>query len=239
LPGGSRHELFKNYLDRLVDFNQTLVVNGVQVPIIFRPWHEHNGEWFWWGRGHATEAKYIELWRFTVRYLRDEKQQHNLIYAFSPDRSRMKLDSLESDYLYAYPGDDYVDVIGFDNYWDLGHPANEASLDEQRKHFVRSLASVSRIARAKGKLAALSEGGAEAIPHAQFWTGHLLKGLEANEDTKRISWVLVWRNATDGGYNGKHHYAPYPGHVSAADFVDFKQSERILFEDELPSLYQQ
>ena len=237
LPGGSKHEVFKTFLDALVEFNQSLVVDGVQVPIIFRPWHEHNGEWFWWGKGHVTEDDYIQLWRFTVEYIRDEKQQHNLIYAFSPDRSRMNLDSLEADYLYAYPGDDYVDVIGFDNYWDLGHPANTASLEEQREHFVRSLTAVSRIAQEKGKLAALSEGGAEAIPDPEFWTGHLLKGLEANEDTRRISWVLVWRNATNGGYNSKHHYVPYPGHASADDFVRFKQRERVLFEDELPPLY--
>ncbi len=237
LPGGDKHELFKRYLDTFVEFNQSLVVDGVQVPVIFRPWHEHNGEWFWWGKGRCTEEEYIRLWRFTVEYLRDEKQQHNLIYAFSPDRSRMTPETMVQDYFYGYPGDDYVDVFGMDNYWDLGHPANEASADEQLRHFTLSLATISRLAQARGKLASLTEGGVESVPNPHFWTQVILRGINADPDAQGIAWVLVWRNATDGGYNGKHFYGPHAGHPSAADFVTFKEDVRILFEDELPALY--
>lgn len=237
IPGGAKHALLKSYLDKFVEFNESLVVDGVQVPVIFRPWHEHNGEWFWWGNGPASEKDYIKLWRFTVEYLRDEKQQHNLIFAFSPDRSRMNIDTIEQDYFYAYPGDDYVDVIGFDNYWDLGHSANDTPADEQLRHFGVSLAAIGKIAHAKGKVGALTEGGSEAIENPQFWTEVILRGINSSEQSQRISWLLVWRNATHGGYNKQHFYAPYPGHESAEDFVKFKEDERILFEDELPSLY--
>lgn len=237
IPGGAKHELFKSYLDKFVAFNESLVVSGVQVPVIFRPWHEHNGEWFWWGKGPAAEQDYIKLWRFTVDYLRNEKQQHNLIFAFSPDRSRMNIETIEQDYFYAYPGDNYVDVIGFDNYWDLGHPANTTAIDEQARHFGLSLAAIGKIAKAKGKVAALTEGGAEAIPNPNFWTQVILPGINTNEDSRQIAWLLVWRNATHGGYNKQHFYAPYPGHASAEDFVKFKKDERILFEDELSSMY--
>src|SRR5690606_1278985 len=237
IPGGAQHALFKSYLDKFVAFNESLVVDGVQVPIIFRPWHEHNGEWFWWGKGPAAEDDYIKLWRFTVNYLRNEKQQHNLIFAFSPDRSRTQIETLEKDYLYGYPGDQYVDVIGFDNYWDLGHPANTASADEQSRNFGLSLAAIGKIAKTKGKLAALTEGGSESIPNPKFWTEVILPGINTNKDSQRISWLLVWRNATDGGYNKQHYYVPYPGHNSATNFVKFKESERILFEDELPAMY--
>jgi mannan endo-1,4-beta-mannosidase len=48
---------------------------------------------------------------------------------------------------------------------------------------------------------------------------------------------MVWRNATDGGHNGRHFYTPYPGHPSAADFIKFKQSDYVLFEDELKDIY--
>jgi mannan endo-1,4-beta-mannosidase len=237
IPGGAKHELFKSYLDKFVAFNESLMVNGVQVPIIFRPWHEHNGEWFWWGKGPASEKNYIKLWRFTVEYLRDEKQQHNLIFAFSPDRSRMNIDTMERDYFYAYPGDDYVDVIGFDNYWDLGHPANETPAAEQLENFGKSLAVIGKIAKAKGKVGALTEGGSEAIENPQFWTEVVLRGINSSEYAQHVTWLMVWRNTTNGGYNKQHFYAPYPGHDSAVDFVKFKQDERILFEDELPALY--
>lgn len=237
IPGGAEHGLFKAYLDKFVAFNDSLRIDGVQVPIIFRPWHEHNGEWFWWGKGQVTELDYIKLWQFTVHYLRDIKQQHNLLFAFSPDRSRIDLHTFEQDYFYAYPGDDYVDVIGLDNYWDLGHAANQATAAEQQVNFGASLAAIGRIAKAKHKLAALTEGGAEAIPNPKFWTESVLAGINSSPDAQQIVWGLVWRNAFNGGYNKQHYYAPYPGHPSAADFVQFKNDERILFEDELPTLY--
>lgn len=46
---------------------------GELIPVIFRPYHEHNGDWFWWGKGVNSEEDYIKLWQFTVEYLRDEK----------------------------------------------------------------------------------------------------------------------------------------------------------------------
>jgi len=209
----------------------------VQVPVIFRPWHEHNGEWFWWGQGPSSAEDYIKLWRFTVDYLRNEKQQHNLIFAFSPDRSRMNIETIEQDYFYAYPGDDYVDVIGFDNYWDLGHPANTTPGGEQLRNFGLSLAAIGKIAQSKNKIAALTEGGSEAIANPDFWTEVILRGINTSRDSQHIAWLLVWRNATNGGYNKQHYYAPYPGHKSAEDFIRFKEDERITFEDELPPLY--
>ena len=86
------------------------------VPIVFRPYHEFDGDWFWWGKSHCTREDFISLWRFTVSYLRDSLDVHNFIYAFSPDN---KFNS-EAEYLSRYPGDGYVDLVGVDNYGDFG-----------------------------------------------------------------------------------------------------------------------
>lgn len=233
LPGGSKHALFKARLDALAAFNESIKVNSTYIPIIFRPWHEHNGEWFWWGKGNTTEQEYIALWRFTVNYLRNEKHIHNFIYAISPDRSCINLANFAQDYLYAYPGDEYVDVLGLDNYWDLGHPANKASAQVQLENLTQSLSGVVELANAHKKLAALTECGSEAIPNPNFWTQVLLQGMTATEQSRQMVYVMVWRNATKGGHNGHHFYSPYPGHPSAADFITFKQSDYVLFEDEL------
>ncbi len=238
LPGGSRHELFKSRLDALAEFNEQIKIGNTYIPIIFRPWHEHNGEWFWWGKSNASEEDYIALWHFTVNYLRNEKHIHNFIVATSPDRSRIDLNNFEQDYLYAYPGDEYVDIMGLDNYWDLGHPANKSSPEEQFANFSQSLSAVVDIANAHHKLAALTETGAEAIPNPNFWTQILLKGMTANDKSRQMVYVMVWRNATNGGHNGHHFYAPYPGHPSADDFVKFKQDKFVLFEDEWQHLNQ-
>lgn len=233
IPGGEKHNEYKKKLDMVADFFNELSPN----PVIFRPFHEHNGDWFWWGKGLSSEEDYITLWRFTVEYLRDTKGVHNLLYAFSPDRSRIDIDSFKEEYFYAYPGDNYVDIIGLDNYWDVGHPVNDASEELQQKHFISSLTYTAQIADSLDKIPALTETGLEAIPDPDFWTDKMLAALEANEWTKNITYVQVWRNANFEREQRDHYYVPYPGQVSEEDFLKFVQTERILLEDELPEMY--
>ncbi|EDY81501.1 Glycosyl hydrolase family 26 [Verrucomicrobiia bacterium DG1235] len=232
VPGGEHHEAFKATLDRLAAFFHE---HG-EVPIIFRPWHEHNGDWFWWGKGLCTEEDYITVWRFTVDYLKNEKDVHNVLYAFSPDRSRMGDE--QGAYFYAYPGDEYVDIIGIDNYWDVGHPGNKKSKKKRLAAFVRSLETVVDIANEKGKIAALTETGLDTQHDPTWWTEVMLAGINANEKTRQIAYLQVWRNATRAVEGRDHFYTPYVGHPAAPDFIKFKEDESIHFEDELPELYE-
>ena len=48
-----------------------------------------------------------------------------------------------------------------------------------------------------------------------------------------ISYVLVWRNARE---KENHYYAPYPGHPSAADFVNFYNDPRTLFAGDMKTI---
>ncbi|NBC27949.1 MAG: glycosyl transferase family 1 [Bacteroidetes bacterium] len=233
IPGGEHHEKYKEILDRVAEFFNRIN----EVPVIFRPYHEHNGDWFWWGKGIASEEDYITLWKFTVEYLRDEKGVHNLIYAFSPDRSRMDIDNFKEDYMYGYPGDEYVDIIGFDNYWDLGHPANETPPEQQIEELKQSLAYTVEIAESKNKVAALTETGLEAIPDSTWWTDVMLEAFLTNENTRKISYFQVWRNANFERENRDHYYAPFPGQASAENFVEFRNHPFVYFEDDLPDMY--
>lgn len=242
IPGGGKHEQLKAYLDTFVAFNEQLALTDEQgkthyIPIIFRPWHEHNGDWFWWGKGHASEADYIALWRFTVEYLRDENKAHNLIYAFSPDRSRTDINHFKRDYLYGYPGDDYVDIIGLDNYWDLGHPANETPAEQQKQDFARSLQAIVEITNEKGKIAALTEGGQDKLPNPSFWTDTILPAIKTNATTRQLAYMMVWRNANREREERDHFYVPYEGHEGAEDFLHFSRHALVLFENELPDMY--
>jgi len=243
MPGGAKHELFKSYLDTFVAFNEGLQVTGAAgkkkyIPLIFRPWHEHNGDWFWWGKGYASEQDYISLWQFTVKYLRDDKGLHNLIYAYSPDRSRIDLAKFESDYFYGYPGDEYVDVIGLDNYWDLGHEANTASPDEQQASFVASLKSIVKIAQVRNKIAALTETGNNRLTIPNFWTERILNPILAGEEAQQITYMMVWRNANTAREKTEQFFAPYPGQATEEDFKTFFAHPFMLFESELPDLYE-
>lgn len=216
LPGGSLHEDYKKILDAAAKFFNDL--KGI--PLIFRPFHEHNGGWFWWGKGHCSEAEYIQLWQFTIEYLRDVKDVHNLLYAFSPDAQFI---NKKEDYLYRYPGDDYVDILGLDNYQDVKKA-------ETRGAYIKKLEYLTQAARQKGKIAALTETGLNTI-NVDEWFYHFFLTIQYDFYAKNIAYVMLWNNAF------KHkHYGPYPGHASAKHFKALRDEDKqkfFLFEDDL------
>lgn len=110
LAGGSKHDVYKSWLDKVAYFLNSLKTDkGVMVPVIFRPFHELNGSWFWWGKNHCSPAEIKALYRFTETYLRNDKNLHHLLYAFNTDKFYSK-----EEYMERYPGDEWVDVVGFD-----------------------------------------------------------------------------------------------------------------------------
>lgn len=226
IPGGDLHDKYTARLDVAAAFFLSLKdTSGRPIPVWFRPFHEHTGAWFWWGKPNASAADYITLWRFTVSYLRDVKGVHNLLYAYSTD----VFDS-PAQYFEYYPGDEWVDMLGFDDY----HSIESA---QTRGTFVYRMQSVVKWAEERGKIAALTETGREALPEADWWTKVLLKGLTSN-GVQGLSYVLVWRNAEAANNDRKEHfYAPYRGQKSAEDFKRFYASPVTLFERDLPPLY--
>jgi mannan endo-1,4-beta-mannosidase len=231
LPGGRDHDKFVKRLDNVADFLNSCKVGSTKIPIIFRPFHEHNGGWFWWGKKHCTEEEYIALWRFTVAYLRDKKDIHHLLFAFSPDASRMNTNPDSVDYLYGYPGDEFVDILGLDNYKDVGVHWNVNSVEEQKKQMISGLKIISDLAKQKNKIAAFTETGLECITQADWYTQRILHPIKENPNLQ-LAYIMLWRNA-----NSKHHYAPYKGHSSAPDFINFYNDPHTLFESDLPKIY--
>ena len=223
LPGGMHHKAYTTKLDLFADFVKDIRVGFIfkkDIPLIFRPFHEHTGSWFWWGSDHCTPKQYKALWRFTVEYLRDEKGLHNLLYAYSPDVFKDK-----AHYLECYPGDDYVDILGLDDYHDVGSHGQIEDLTKRLKMVVE-------LAESKDKVAALTETGFETIPDERWWTDKLLNAIKTDPVASRIAWLLVWRND-----RLDHHYAPYPNHSSAANFVDFSKDPMMVFQSELRNVY--
>ncbi len=226
IPGGSHHDEYKKILKTVARFaNSTKGADGKKVPMIFRPFHEFDGGWFWWGHPHCTKEEFISLWKFTVSYLRDSLSVHNFIYAFSPDNKFFN----EEQFLDRYPGDEWVDMIGMDNYGDFGRDGKYNLSDG-----VRKLLIVSDVAKKKGKLAAFTETGLESIPNPKWWTEVLLKTLRTKG--MQLSYVLVWRNDSR---SLTHYYAPYPGHKSVSDFLQFYSDPFTWFEKDISGIYSQ
>lgn len=72
------------------------------IPILWRPFHESYGTWFWWGAKGAEVAR--DLYRLMFDYYTGEKNLHNLLWVWNCDIEE------------AYPGDNYTDVISMDVY---------------------------------------------------------------------------------------------------------------------------
>lgn len=204
---------YEGWLDNVAAFIKNLKgPDGELVPVIFRPYHEHTGSWFWWGAGHCTPEEYVKMWRFTVDYLIKKKNVHNLLIGYSTDRFNSK-----QHYLERYPGDDYVDIVGFDIY----HREAPASNEQFRKDFKRMVGTLEEIATERNKPCAVTEMGLEQVTEADWWTNIVLPVVQ---DSK-ISYFLVWRNGYD-----RHYYAPYEGQKSVPDFLKMIQSGKVLLE---------
>lgn len=222
LPGGDLHETYTAKLDEVAAFLGDLKGrDGEPVPVIFRPFHEHTGDWFWWGAAHCTPEQYKQLWRFTMDYLHQEEGLHNLIAAYSPDRFRDR-----DEYLERYPGDDVIDIIGHDNYGDL-RSADTADRIRQ------ALETIVSIAQERDKVAALTETGvSQNAANANWWTDILLDTIESGNQTKQIAWVLVWRNE-----GRRQNYAPFPGAPTVENFKAFEAHPLTVFLENLPQMY--
>ncbi|OZG68593.1 glycosyl hydrolase [Bifidobacterium eulemuris] len=254
LPGGRSHDKYCEWLDRVADFLVSVTdEDGMPIPVVFRPYHEHTGTWFWWCPGSSMETTdtssddYAALWRMTVEYLRDVRGLHNLLYAYSPDRSRIDMSSTasrEHDYLFGYPGDAYVDVLGLDDYWDIDQDLAVTSPADRHRDLTTMLTMVGGMSRERGKLAAATEIGSPREFAAAFaddssrpWTGYLLSAATCNEDARRVLWYLPWRNSEEAVGTGAYG-TPAVGSPYAADFRDFARDGFMRLAGEVPPMYE-
>ncbi|WP_049630721.1 glycosyl hydrolase [Cellvibrio sp. pealriver] len=75
------------------------------IPLLWRPLHEAEGGWFWWGASDAQSL--TTLWKIMYQRFTDVHQLNNLIWVYTA------AGSLNADW---YPGDAYVDIVGYDGY---------------------------------------------------------------------------------------------------------------------------
>ncbi|ASA20068.1 glycosyl hydrolase [Paenibacillus donghaensis] len=112
IPGTKEYQYVMTTIDDLAE--QLLILQDNNVPVIFRPYHEAegnggvNGEgaWFWWASAGAEVYK--ELWDMLYTELTETYGLHNLIWTYN-------------SYVYNsspawYPGDAQVDIVGYDKY---------------------------------------------------------------------------------------------------------------------------
>lgn len=167
--GSEMHRMWIAQVDSISEYLKTLQER--HIPVIWRPLHEMNGEWFWWGN-RAGKKGYQKLWRMLYDRMTSYHHLNNLIWVWNANAVRetpgdraMKLD----DY---FPGIDCVDVLATDVYhrdWRQCHHDDLAKL-------------------AQGKLIALGELGSLPTPE-------ILKNMP------KFAWFMIWTGFTKDEFN--------------------------------------
>jgi len=213
------------------------------IPVLFRPFHEHNHSFWWgldrWGSNPAHKVlpeDFIRLWKYTVDYMKNDKGVRNFLYVYSPNGFFTTATSGSDSYGWGYPGDDYVDICGFDMYYNTGSTNNLSSMN-------LSCQVVNDFAKDHGKVAALTEFGQNAFskdghgtPLADTQPSFFPTLLEFLTSNKRnYAYMQTWRM----GSSSSMRYYPYlitptrafalDGNSSVSPFINgFLNSGRIV-----------
>lgn len=240
LPGGYKNGEFNAFLDNLALFaNHLKDDKGELIPVLFRPFHEQNGGWFWWGAKTTTPSQYIEIYRYTVEYLRDKKGVNNFLYVYSPNGT---FNGNKDNYLATYPGDDYIDILGMDQYDNQSNPGSTLFLN----NLVGDLAMISKLADEKGKIATFSEfgyspQGMKTSGNGDLkWFTKVMDAIKADPDARRIAYMQTWANfALNGNLFVPYRNAPngLGDHELLPDFIDFYNDPYTSFLQEVKGVY--
>ena len=110
-PGSTTHTNWLKQVDNLAQHLKELKEAGV--PILWRPYHEMNGVWFWWGNNPDA---YKELWKMLYERLTEYHQLNNLIWVWNANAPRDIPYDEAFPYKDFYPGAQYVDILATDVY---------------------------------------------------------------------------------------------------------------------------
>lgn len=229
LEGGAYNAQYNAYLDIIAEY--ALALQQENVPILFRPFHENSGGWFWWGTSTSADS-YRAIWRYMVNYLQ-AKGVHNMLYVYSPNGP---IDS-EDDYLSRFPGDAYVDVLGFDFYDDYAD-ADTYTGDTYFEALANSCDVVANLAKTKNKIPAIAETGIRitgAGKDSLMVTGNPTKGkdwynqLVNTAVEHNIPYFLLWANFSSENFFIPYKFNDTMGQEMINDFISAYNNDHSIF----------
>ncbi len=114
-PGTDIHTRWQRQVDVIAGLLAQL--RDAQIPVLWRPYHEMNGAWFWWG-GRPGQDGYAALYRQLYHRLVEVHGLDNLIWVWNANAPRDTPGDTATDYAGFYPGHDVVDILAADVYHD-------------------------------------------------------------------------------------------------------------------------
>ena len=171
--GTALNRTWKKEMDTVIPYLKQL--KEAHVPVLWRPYHEMNGAWFWWGNKPGDNG-FRRLWIMTYEYF-TAQGLNNLLWVWDANAPRVKENDDALPYELFYPGNAYVDVLAADIYgWDY----------KQSHH---------------DQLLALGGGK----PIAMGEVGQLPRSPEVFAQQPSWTWFMVWGYFIGSHRNGSDH----------------------------------
>lgn len=173
-PGTALHTKWCAQVDAIAVFLKQL--QDAHVPVLWRPYHEMNGSWFWWGGRTTGEYTTASLYRQIYDRLVNHHQLKNLLWVWSVDR----VSQPNMEHAKYFPGIEFVDILALDVYG-----------NDFAQSYYESL-----LALAQGKPVTLAEVGnppsLEILTKQPQWTYY-------------VTWAGMVRNTTKKQYDVLMH----------------------------------
>lgn len=194
---GNMYDWFDQQVRELADFINTEMVDkkGNPIPFIFRLWHEQQDSWAWWcysagkkKRSHVSVSDYKAFWRLTVEKFREYCPKAQILWCYGPDRYF----SNENAYMKSYPGDDVVDIIGYDDYR-IGHTEKFKSEEQMMDEALKRARMLTKLAKEHGKIAIIAESQCPTKDHQDDYFGYVQQILQ--DDQVDVSLFQTWSGA--------------------------------------------
>lgn len=161
-PGTSLNKKWEAQVDKVASY--LIQLRDAHIPVLWRPYHEMNGVWFWWGDKKGPDG-YQKLWKMMFERFTKVHKLNNLLWVWNANAPR----DIPFDQAYSYrnyfPGPEFVDVLATDVY----------NHDYEDRDYAELLEL------ANGKLIALGECGELPKP-------------EILQVQSQFSWFMVWAN---------------------------------------------
>jgi len=106
--GTTTNRNFMSMINSVADGLADLQSSGVTV--IFRPFHESNGNWFWWGTKLMSPNQFQAMWQFVHNHFTQNRGLKNIVWLYGANAG------LSAFPMTNYPGNSFVDMVGLDVY---------------------------------------------------------------------------------------------------------------------------
>lgn len=172
------------------------------VPVLFRPLHEQNGDFFWWGHDRSggqalyeRQQAWVGMWQDMVLYMTEKKGLHNLLFVFGTNQ--VNYSDVTAPLTY-YPGGFWADAVSIDVY---DEQLDLAGNDRGRQHYAALVST--------GKPFGIAEFGQTTFdngtgPNGEKWDARTLT-RRIRDSYPRTAWAAAWYSSVEGG--AKYVYA--------------------------------